>query len=73
MTYVRLVLQDMLDTNQYVHSELMALDAEQRQIDERAAHVEWQLRNVMDAKGTWLRHRCLSGTRRVAAAQRHGR
>ena len=31
--------------------ELIALDQEQRQIDERAAHVEWQLRNVMDTAG----------------------
>ena len=42
------LVQDLLDTNQYVRSELLALDKEQRQIDERAAHVEWQLRNAMD-------------------------
>lgn len=35
------------DTNQYVKSEIEALDREQKQIDERAANLEEQLRAVM--------------------------
>ena len=48
-----LLLQDpLLDTNQYVRAEMLALEREQRQIDERAAHVEWELRNTMDKGNT---------------------
>lgn len=36
------------DTNQYVKSEIEALDREQKQIDERAANLEEQLRSVMN-------------------------
>ena len=41
-------LQDLLDTSQYVSSEMSALEREQKQIDERAAEVEWSLRQIMD-------------------------
>lgn len=47
------VSQELLDTSQYVSNEMQALEREQRQIDERAAQVEWELRRVMD-KGTAL-------------------
>ena len=40
-------LQEIQDTNQYVKSEIEALDREQKQIDERAANLEEQLRAVM--------------------------
>jgi len=35
------------DVSEYVMSELAALDVEQRQIDEYAAKIEWELRRVM--------------------------
>ena len=38
----------LLDTNQYVYNEMNAVEREQNQIDERAAEVEWKLREVMD-------------------------
>lgn len=41
--------EDLHDTSHYVRSELLALDREQRQIDERAAEVELELRNFMDS------------------------
>lgn len=41
--------EDLHDTSHYVRSELLALDREQRQIDERAGEVEHQLRLVMDS------------------------
>ena len=40
--------QDLQDTSHYVRSELLALDREQRQIDQRAAQVEEELRTIMD-------------------------
>ncbi len=40
--------EDLLDTSQYVSSEMSALEREQKQIDERAAEVEWSLRQIMD-------------------------
>ncbi|KAK2169624.1 hypothetical protein LSH36_8g04006 [Paralvinella palmiformis] len=40
--------ENLTDTSHYVHSEMAALEREQRQIDERAAHVEWELRRIMD-------------------------
>ncbi len=40
--------QDLLDTSQYVSSEMSALEREQKQIDKRAAEVEWSLRQIMD-------------------------
>ena len=41
-------LQALLDTSQYVSGEMAAVEREQKQIDERAAQVEWELRQVMD-------------------------
>ena len=48
-------LQHLQDTSQYVKSELNAVEREQKQIDERAGQVEWELRHIMD-KGyqQWL-------------------
>ena len=40
--------QGLLDTSQYVSGEMAAVEREQKQIDERAAQVEWELRQVMD-------------------------
>ncbi|GAB1602573.1 EH domain-binding protein 1-like [Argonauta hians] len=39
--------EELKDTNQYVKSESEALEREQTQIDERAAHLETELRTVM--------------------------
>ena len=49
--FTAIIVQNLQDTNQYVHSEMDALEREQNQIDEQAANVEGRLRIVM-AKGT---------------------
>ncbi|ESO87737.1 hypothetical protein LOTGIDRAFT_127247 [Lottia gigantea] len=40
--------EDLRDTNQYVHSEMEALEIEQQQIDDQASKLEKQLRRVMN-------------------------
>ena len=38
------------EKSEYVAGEMLALEQEQRKIDERAAQVEWELRLVMKVK-----------------------
>ena len=51
-------MQDLLDTSQYVGAEMSALEREQKQIDERAAEVEWSLRQIMDKGTDWYPVSC---------------
>ncbi|XP_005384540.1 PREDICTED: EH domain-binding protein 1-like protein 1 isoform X10 [Chinchilla lanigera] len=52
-------LQRFQDTSQYVCAELQALEQEQRQIDDRAAEVETQLRSLMESGANRLQEEVL--------------